>query len=178
MTSLQDQLLKAGLIDGKKAKQIGKDKRKQNKVAKKSSQPQLDETKLAVEQARAEKVAKDRELNAERNALAEQKAIAAQIKQLIATNKQPKGGGDIAYNFTFDKKIKKIYVSADVQAHLIAGRLVIAGLDDKFELVPRVIAEKITERNPAMIIQAPVQTQPDLEDDPYADYQIPDDLMW
>jgi len=178
MTSLQDQLLKAGLIDGKKAKQIGKDKRKQNKVAKKSSQPQADETKLAVEQARAEKVAKDRELNAERNALAQQKAIAAQIKQLIANNKQPKGGGDIAYNFTFEKKIKKIYVSAEVQSHLIAGRLVIAGIDDKFELVPRVIAEKITERNPAMIIQPPVQSEPDLEDDPYADYKIPDDLMW
>ena len=178
MTSLQDQLLKAGLIDGKKAKKIDKDKRKQNKVAQKSSQPQIDETKQAAVQARAEKVAKDRELNAQRNALAQQKAITAQIKQLIATNKQSKGGGDIAYNFTFEKKIKKIHVSEEVQAHLIAGRLVIAGLDDKFELVPRVIAEKITERNPAMIIQPPVQTEPDLEDDPYADYKIPDDLMW
>ena len=69
-------------------------------------------------------------------------------------------------------------MSAEVQSHLVAGRLVIACVDDKFELVPRVIAEKITERNAAMIIQPPVQTQVDMEDDPYADYKIPDDLMW
>ena len=36
MSSLQDQLLKAGLIDSKKAKQASKEKRKQQKVAKKS----------------------------------------------------------------------------------------------------------------------------------------------
>lgn len=178
MASLQDQLLKAGLVDGKQAKKIGKEKRIQNKVAKKSSQPVVNENQLAIEQARLEKLAKDRELNAQRNALAQQKAIAAQIKQLVASHKQSKGGGDIAYNFTFDKKIKKIHVSSEVQSHLIAGRLIIVSVDEKFELVPRVIAEKITERNPSMVIQPPVNTQVDLEDDPYADYKIPDDLMW
>ena len=178
MTSLQDQLLKAGLVDGKKAKQIGKEKRKQNKVAKKSSQPVLDETKVAAEQARADKIAKDRELNAQRDAIAKQKAIAAQIKQMVNANKQSKGGGDIAYNFTYEKKIKKVHVSAEVQAHLVAGRLVIACVEDKFELVPRVIGDKIMERNAAMIVQPPVQIQADTEDDPYADYKIPDDLMW
>ncbi len=178
MASLQDQLLKAGLVDNKKAKQVGKDQRKQKKVAKKSSQPVLDETKLAVEQARADKAARDRALNAERNAQAQQKAILAQIKQLVETNKQSKGGGDIAYNFTFDKKIKKIYVNAEVQNHLVAGRLVIVGLDDTFELVPRVVAEKIAERDASLVVQVQAQAQTVDEDDPYADYQIPDDLMW
>lgn len=178
MSSLQDQLLKAGLVDKKTAKQASKDKRKQQKVAKKSAQPQVDETKLAAEKARAEKAAKDRALNAERDALAQQKAIAAQIKQMVLTNKQSKGDGDIAYNFTFEKKIKKIYVSAAVQAHLIAGRLVIVGLDERFELVPKIIAEKIQERDPNMVVVAPKQAEPDDADDPYADYQIPDDLMW
>ncbi|MBB3169733.1 DUF2058 domain-containing protein [Simiduia aestuariiviva] len=178
MSSLQDQLLKAGLVDKKTAKKAGKDMRKQQKVAKKSSQPQVDEAKLAAEQARAEKIARDRALNAERDAVAQQKAIAAQIKQMVDTNKQSKGDGDIAYNFTFEKKIKKIYVSAAVQAHLIAGRLVIVGLEGRFELVPKVIAEKILERDPNMVVLAPKHAEPDNEDDPYADYQIPDDLMW
>lgn len=178
MPSLQDQLLKAGLVDKKAAKQASKDKRKQQKVAKKSAQPQVDETKQAVEKARAEKAARDRALNAERDAIAQQKAIAAQIKQMVDTNKQSKGDGDIAYNFTFEKKIKKIYVSAAVQAHLIAGRLVIVGLEERFEVVPKVIAEKIQERDPNMVVVAPKQETPDDEEDPYADYQIPDDLMW
>lgn len=181
MASLQDQLLKAGLIDGKKAKQISKEKRKQNKVAKKSGDVQADEAKLAAEQARAEKVARDRELNAQREAAAQQKAIAAQVKQLIERNRQPKGANgqnDIAYHFTFDKKVKKIYVSAAVQDHLIAGRLVVVGEGEHFELVPRVIADKIAERNPQMVVQPPESSTAMDEDDPYAGYEIPDDLMW
>lgn len=178
MSSLQDQLLKAGLIDSKKAKQASKEKRKQQKVAKKSAQPVIDETKLAAEKARAEKIARDKALNAERDAAAQQKAIAAQIKQMVANNKQPKGNGDIAYNFTFDKKIKSIYVTEAVRDHLSAGRLMIVGLDEQFELVPRVIAEKISERNPNAVVQPPADSATVDEDDPYADYQIPDDLMW
>ena len=181
MASLQDQLLKAGLVDGKKAKQISKEKRKQNKVAKKSGEAQVDEAKLAAEQARAEKVARDRELNAQREAAAQQKAIAAQIKQLIEKNKQskgPKGQDDIAYHFTFEKKVKKIFVSSAVQEHLTAGRLLIVGEGETFELVPRVIADKIAERNPAMVVQPPEQSSAVDEDDPYAGYEIPDDLMW
>ncbi|MFC6632116.1 DUF2058 domain-containing protein [Microbulbifer taiwanensis] len=178
MSSLQDQLLKAGLVDSKKAKQVSKEKRKQQKVAKKSAQPQVDETKAAAQLARAEKAARDRALNAERDAAAQKKAIAAQIKQLVATNRQPKGNGDIAYNFTFDKKIKAIYVTEAVRDHLVAGRLVIVGLDEQFELVPRVIADKIAERNADIVVQPAADSAPADEDDPYADYQIPDDLMW
>ncbi|WP_066963848.1 DUF2058 domain-containing protein [Microbulbifer sp. Q7] len=181
MASLQDQLLKAGLVDNKQAKKISKEKRKQNKVAKKSGEAQVDEAKQAAEAARAAKIARDRELNAQREAAAQQKAIAAQIKQMIQHNKQPKGANgrdDVAYHFTFEKKVKKIYVSAAVQEHLTAGRLLIVGEGEEFELVPRVIADKIAERNPAMVVQPPQQSTPQDEDDPYAGYEIPDDLMW
>lgn len=181
MASLQDQLLKAGLVDKKTAKQIGKEKRKQSKVAKKSGEVQVDAAKQAAEAARAAKVARDRELNAQREAAARQKAIAAQIKQLIERNKQskgPKGQDDIAYHFTFEKKVKKIFVSSAVQEHLTAGRLLIVGEGDHFELVPRVVADKIAERNPAMVVQPPENNTAVDEDDPYADYEIPDDLMW
>ena len=181
MASLQDQLLKAGLIDKKTAKKVGKEKRKQDKVAKKTGENQQSEASLAAERARAEKIARDRALNAEREATQQQKAIAAQIKQMIEHNKQPKGSNgkdDVAYHFTFDKKVKKLYVSAAVQEHLTAGRLMIVGEGEHFELVPRVIADKIAERNPNMVVQAPETSTALEEDDPYAEYQIPDDLMW
>ncbi|SHE80677.1 hypothetical protein SAMN04487965_0693 [Microbulbifer donghaiensis] len=178
MSSLQDQLLKAGLVDSKKAKQVSKEKRKQQKVAKKSAQPLVDEAKAAAQQSRAEKAARDRALNAERDAAAQKKAIAAQIKQLVQSNRQSKGNGDIAYNFTFDKKIKTIYVTEAIRDHLVAGRLVIVGLDEQFDLVPRVIADKIAERNADIVVKTAVDSSAVDEDDPYADYQIPDDLMW
>lgn len=177
MASLQDQLLQAGLVDKKKVKQVSKEKRKQQKVAKNSAQPQIDETKLAAQEARTEKAARDRALNAERDAAAQQKAIAAQIKQLVETNRQPYSG-ETAYNFTFDKKIKTIYVREALRDHLIAGRLVIVAQDERFELVPRGIADKIAERNTDIIVK-PAETSTPLDEvDPYADFEIPDDLMW
>lgn len=178
MSSLQDQLLKAGLIDGKKAKQADKEKRKQRRVARNSGQAVDDATKATAARARAEKVERDRALNAEREAAARKKAVAAQIRQMVDQNKQPKGNGDIAYNFVFEQKIKKIHVTRAVQEHLASGRLMIVHLDGQFELIPRVIAEKIAERAPSSVIQPPNDSGPVDDDDPYAEYQIPDDLMW
>ena len=73
--------------------------------------------------------------------------VLAQIAQMVQQNRQGKGNGDIAYNFTHDKKIERIYVSAAVQGHLMAGRLVIVRQGAHTELVPRVIADKIAERD-------------------------------
>ncbi|MDP5210759.1 DUF2058 domain-containing protein [Microbulbifer sp. 2205BS26-8] len=178
MTSLQDQLLQAGLVDKKKAKQVSREKRKQQKVAKKSTEIQIDETKLAVQQARTDKMARDRALNTQRDAAAQQKAIAAQIKQLVDNNRQSHGNGEIAYNFTFDKKVKTIYVTEALYEHLITGRLVIVAMEQRFDLVPRVIADKIAERNSDIVVKPAETINPDGEDDPYADFKIPDDLMW
>lgn len=178
MSSLQDQLLKAGLVDKKAAKQASKEKRKQTKIQKKSNQPVVDETKLKIQQDREQKAARDRELNAQRKAEADQKAIAAQIKQLIERNLQSKGGGDVAYNFTDGSKIKKIYVSQQVFDQLSRGRLAIVKLGENYELVPLPVAEKIAERDGAIVVSISAKQDVADEDDPYAEYEIPDDLMW
>ncbi len=83
-----------------------------------------------------------------------------------------------AYNFTDGKQIKKMYVSAAVQKLLSNGRLAIVKLNGSYELVPAVIADKISQRDDSCIISQQVVIQTEDEDDPYADYQIPDDLMW
>ena len=61
--SLRDQLLKAGLVNEKQAKQAGKEKQKQQRLAHKG-QIELDDTqqRLAAE-AKAEKIKRDQELN-------------------------------------------------------------------------------------------------------------------
>lgn len=178
MSSLQDQLLKAGLVGEKQAKQVSKQKRKQAKIQNKSNQPVVDETKLKIQQDREEKAARDRQLNAQRKAEADQKAIAAQIKQLIERNLQSKGGGDQAYNFTDGTKIKKIYVSPAVFDQLSRGRLAIVRLGDSYELVPLPVADKIAERDASIVVSVSAKQDQVDEDDPYAEYEIPDDLMW
>jgi hypothetical protein len=44
--------------------------------------------------------------------------------------------------------------------------------------VPRVIADKIAERNPDCVVRVKQASNVVEEDDPYAAFQIPDDLMW
>jgi uncharacterized protein YaiL (DUF2058 family) len=138
----------------------------------------VDEAKMAVAEQQRKHAERARELNAQRDAAAQQKAILAQIAQMVQQNRQSKGNGDIAYNFTFGSKIERIYVSEAVRGHLIAGRLVIVGLDSAYELVPKVIAEKIAERDASIVVFAKKSTTEVEEDDPYAAYKIPDDLMW
>ncbi len=97
---------------------------------------------------------------------------------MVQQSRQSKGKGDIAYNFTHDNKIKRIYVSAAVQANLIAGRLVIVCQGENSELVPKVIADKIAERDPSLVARVNKTSAEIDADDPYAAFQIPDDLMW
>jgi uncharacterized protein YaiL (DUF2058 family) len=178
MASLQEQFLKAGLVDKNKVKLVNQDKSKQKKVERRTGTTTVDEARIAAQEVQRKNAERARELNAQRDAAASQKAIAAQIAQMVKQNRQSKGNGDIAYNFTHDNKIDRIYVSAPVQAHLMAGRLVIVCLGGVTELVPKVIADKIAERDAALVVRVKKTTTQVDEDDPYAAFQIPDDLMW
>lgn len=178
MASLQEQFLKAGLVDKTKAKLANQDKSKQKKVERRTGTVSVDEARIAAQELQRKNAERARELNAQRDAAASQKAIAAQIAQMVKQNRQAKGNGDIAYNFTHGSKIDRIYVSNAVQAHLMAGRLVIVCLAGVTELVPRVIADKIAERDASMVVRVKKVAVEVEEDDPYAAFKIPDDLMW
>jgi len=177
--SLFDQLKNAGLVDDKKAKKVKKEKYQKQKQQTKHKGPAVDEAKLKAQQAQAEKAERDRLLNQQRQEEAERKAIAAQVIQLIETNRISERDGEVAYNFTHANKIKHIYVTEELHKQLSKGRLAIVTLGDDYELVPTPVAEKIKQRDAQCVVMCdpPSAAEPN-EDDPYADYQIPDDLMW
>lgn len=178
--SLLDQLKKSGLVDKSTAQKSKHDQYKNKKQkAKKGAAAAPDEATILANKAHAEKVERDRQLNQQQKKAAEQAAIAAQIKQLIETNRVNEYDGDIAYNFTDEKIIRRIYVSEKIRKHLISGHLAIAKLGEDYALVPTPVANKIKQRNEQCIIMNDHNiTSTPGEDDPYADYQIPDDLMW
>jgi uncharacterized protein YaiL (DUF2058 family) len=181
MSSLQDNLQKAGLVDKNTAKTDDKDKRKAKKVQHKSKEVHVSEAKAAAAQTQVEKADRDRALNDALKADAERKAITAQIIPLIQVNKQATGTGRdlIDHNFTDGKQIKKILISAEIQKDILRGRLAIVKLGDKYELVPTPVADKIKQRDESYVLTQVLSTQVETdEDDPYADYEIPDDLMW
>jgi len=178
MASLQEQLLKAGLADEKKARTIRSEKRKQRKQQPKGA-VQVNEAEERARQARQEKTERDRQLNLERQKEAEKKAIQAQIRQLIETNRLDRRRGETSYQFVDGKKIKKILVDDQMVDQLSRGRLAIVVLGDSYEVVPDKVARKILERDGASVVSMHDRKQDDAgEDDPYAGYEIPDDLMW
>jgi len=178
--SLQDQLLKAGLVDKKKAQKVQKAKHEQAKLKRKNKVETVDEAKLAAQKAHAEKVERDRQLNLQRKEEAEKHAITAQIRQLIEMNRQEKGAGDITYNFTDGTKVTHIYVDERQRKQLSNGHLAIVRLDDNYEIVPTSVSEKIAMRDESYLVycnRGKEETVVD-EDDPYAEFEVPDDLMW
>jgi uncharacterized protein YaiL (DUF2058 family) len=187
--SLFDQLKKSGLAKKSQVHKARTEKHQQVKQQGNRKAKPENETAQAIEQARLEKLERDRQLNAELKAATDRKQLTGQIKQIISNHRQSKGvgadtnssgGGDegIAYNFTHDNKVKTILVSKKVQQQLARGQLAIVAFNDGYELIPIVVANKITARDPDWFItrNAPVETAG--EDDPYKDYKIPDDLMW
>jgi uncharacterized protein len=178
MVSLQEQLLKAGLVDKKKVKVANQEKSKQQKIERRLGVESVAESREAALEAQRKQAERARELNAQRDAAAAEKAVAAQIAQMVKQNRQDKGRGDIAYNFAIGTAIERVYVSEKVREHLVAGRLAIVAHGGGFELVPRVIADKIAERAPDAVVRI-TKTSTEVDaDDPYADYKIPDDFSW
>ena len=175
--SLKDQLLKAGLAKKPAAKQAKKPK--PPKVAKKNRN-KPSEMQLRAQRQMLDKAKKDKRLNAQREAEALAKAKFAQIKQLVDSSKLDRKEGETPYSFTVKKKVKKIYVTDEQQKQLSRDQIVIISLgNEAFELVPKTAAQKIAERDAKYVVKNTntKAAAPD-ENDPYADYQIPDDLTW
>jgi uncharacterized protein YaiL (DUF2058 family) len=174
----QDQFLKAGLTNKKKVKQAQRNQHITDKKKRKGEIDQLDESqKRAIKQAK-DKANKDRQLNKTKNEQASNKAIKAQIKQLIQSNKVITEETPIKFNFEDNKKIKHINVDPLTQKRLVSGMFCIAKLGDQYLIIPREVSDKIKQRNDSYIILSNTQSSTTEQDDEYADYQIPDDLMW
>jgi uncharacterized protein YaiL (DUF2058 family) len=177
--SLQEQLLKSGLASETKAKQVKSEKRKQTKQQRNNGVETVDDLKLNVEQVRLQQAERDRELNQLRKQAEEQKALAAQVRQLVELNIIAQDENGIAYQFTDDGKVKSVYVSPKVREALIEGRVAIVKLDAGYRLVPAEIARKIQSRHAySVVVLNEEKSAVAAADDPYAAYEIPDDLIW
>lgn len=183
MASLQDQLLKAGLTTKQKSRQANSDQRKKNKQKRSGVQHGAslqDQVKQDLAKSQAEKLAKDSALNEARNKDIADKEQGLRIKQILAHHQITGVNGDSEYNYTFDNKVKKLSLNTVTHKALVNGRLALCGLNETTYLVTSETAAKIAELDSSIILvqNDKVEAEETDEDDPYADYQIPDDLMW
>lgn len=175
MAGLRDQLLKSGLVTEKQVKKVQKDQTK----ALKANAHRPTQTPLSNESKHAEKVERDRALNQQRQADLAKRELEAQIRQLITTRRIKPEEGDVPYNFSDQGKIKKIYLASQMREHLVRGLIGIVRLDGRHEFVPRETVEKITQRDASYLVHMNEREESVNDaDDPYAQYQVPDDLVW
>lgn len=175
--TLQEQMLKAGLVTSKKMAKV-------QRTAKKS-RVQAREAREAVEENKKAQLERDKQLSEQQKQAMLSKEYKAQVKQLIEMNRIVLAKGDIGFNFTDGNLIKKILVNKATQTQLINGRLAIARLvvenreECEYAIIPASVADKISQRDAASIVLHSALSQEEQdEDDPYADFKVPDDLMW
>lgn len=172
--ALQAQLLKAGLVDNKKAKKINK----QVAHAKRTGDASVNAAKKSVADAHAKKLEKDQQLNKQKQQALEEKTLKANIEQMINQHQIEDIAGEVEYQFVDGTKVKKLYINQKMYDQLVAGHVVIACKQDGYALLPYPLAERINQKQAGFIIETANKNDTPAEDDPYAAYVIPDDLMW
>ena len=93
--------------------------------------------------------------------------------------------GEIVFNFNHNGIVKRLHVTQETSDELARGRLCIVATKDHYAIVPRPIAEKIKERHQASIVLIQDTTTEDKkefeagsDEEYYAQFEIPDDLVW
>lgn len=175
--TLQEQLLKAGLVTSKKIAKV-------QRTAKKS-RVQAREAREAVEEKKQAQLERDKQLSEQQKQATLAKEIKAQVKQLIEMNRVSLKKGDIDFNFTDGTLIKKITLDKLTHSQLVNGRLAIARLaidsngTTEYAVIPASVADKIAQRDAeSIVLHSALSQEAQDEDDPYADFKVPDDLMW
>jgi len=178
--SFKDQLLALGLVNDKQVKEVKKEQHRIKKQQVGRAAAVVDENLLLAREKAEKKRARDRELNLAREEKLRQRADQARIRQLVDQHRLSLPAEGQAYRFPVQGKIHRVFVSGEIIQGLGEGRLGIIAVDQQFALVPREIAEKIREidHQSCVSLNSPAEKKPADPDDPYAAYQVPDDLMW
>jgi uncharacterized protein len=182
--SLRDQLLKAGLVTKNKVKNANQaDEQRRRHVNHGAKLPAPDVPPGATQHAKAQKAARDLELNRRQQEKARRRALRAQVEQLIEQARLPRLETDIYYSFIDGGKVCRLSVDAQRREEICAGKLVIVRYRGFHEVVPAEAAQRIRERDEsALVVRDQEKRDEDKktapEDDPYKDFVVPDDLTW
>lgn len=176
----QEQFLKAGVVTKQQVQKANQAKSKKRKQQRSKKSAVVDETVMNARQVTKNKAKYDRGLNRKKEEDARKKALSTEINQLISQNLIKRDEScDIAYHFEHNNKINRLYVNQEMKQKIIQGSYGIARITGRYELVPKDIAMKIQQRNEKRVILFSDEKEAGAnENDPYADFQIPDDLTW
>ena len=180
--SLQEQLVKAGLATQDQARKTRTTRRKDRKQGK----TQDDGAKRAAEARRQQLAERDRKLNEKRETERKNQEIRQRIRDIVLAASMNNEKADTPYNVLHGAKVRRIYVTAEQRDGLAGGTLAVATARGRHHVIPLDVADQITGLMPDYYLyraDKPQVAEPPAgaaegDDDPYADYAVPDDLMW
>ena len=180
MASLQDQLLKSGLISKQKSKQANTDKRRKAKQKKKKGTVEISDLQIAINAQKDQLKKQDLDRNQATQNDLHARSEHGKLIQMIAQHCEKEYQGDIEYHFTFDGKVERIAINSETQLRLTNGQLAICVLNEAFYLINKEAAEKLISIDESVLVSLheKVDTSAVEEDDPYAEFAVPDDLIW
>ena len=181
MASLQDQLMNSGLINKQKAKQAQTEKRRKAKQKKKKGSVEVSDVQVAIKEKAEAQKQKDLQKNQQTQEQLEQRAAHGKLIQMIAQHCEKDYQGELDYHFTYDNKVKRIAVKPEIQKGLINGRFAICVLNEEFYLINKEAAQKLREIDESVLVALHDQSnnkEEEAEVNPYAEFAVPDDLMW
>jgi len=181
MASLQDQLMNSGLVNKQKAKQAQTEKRRKAKQKKKKGTVIASDVQVAIQEKAEIQKQKDLAKNQQTQEQLAVRAAHGKLIQMIAQHCEKNYQGELDYHFTYDSKVKRIAVTAEIQQGLIKGLFAICVLNDEFYLINKEAANKLRSIDESVLVALHDQTdtvEQNDEDDPYAEFAVPDDLMW
>ena len=167
MSSLSDQLLKAGLVTEEQVKKASerpkKNKLKNQKQKKtnndfsKQKRPHAkkepsDLAQFYKERASLERTEKQEAARKKQEAARIKKETNDKINKLLTDNLVNDDNAEIRYNFVVGTTIKYLFVNEDQQQKLANGELAISFLGGKRALIPTEVAKQITQLNPNKIV--------------------------
>lgn len=113
-----------------------------------------------------------------RQPTAEEKAD--RLRQMIRANRIDRSYASVPYRFTQGSRIREIAVTGTQQGRIARGELAVVSDGERNELVPEKVARQVRGIDPAavLVLNTGESRGDDADDDPYADYRVPNDLMW
>ena len=190
--SLQDQLLKAGLATPEKLRKARAEQRREQRREPRKRRDAQEGTRTpgsrppkrrhAAPDSRAAPPNRENESRGDRSV----QALNLQIRELLDRHAVNDRNAGIAFNFTREDVVRRVYVTDEQRRQLAAGELALVGFRRRHHLVPAGVADEIQALRPIIFVHRAAGAGGDTpagdcasgEDDPYRDFPIPDDLHW
>lgn len=192
--SLRDQLVKIGMATQEQAdRALKKQRSKPNGKSGKRSGPKPGQGKHPASKQNPKQTAKKAPSASQKKPLptlaevnaqeaAQKKEIKAKIKALIEGNRIEDHSGELVYSYIVGTRVKQIHLAEAYKNQIVEGTLAITRLNRHTMLIPTSIVPEIKALNPDWLIVQVEETGKDAvqsgQEDPYAEYDVPDDLVW